>query len=46
VESIGPATVLPQTADKVIDARAIPAVQDAELFGWWWRSRTHCRSPT
>ncbi len=55
IESIGPATELPQTADEVIDARghlvtpglinthhhmlqsltrAIPAVQNAELFGW------------
>lgn len=55
VESVGPADLLPQTADTVIDARghlvtpglvnthhhmyqsltrAIPSVQDAELFGW------------
>ncbi|MDD2924874.1 8-oxoguanine deaminase [Rhodoferax sp.] len=55
IETIGPATDLPQTADEVIDARghlvtpglvnthhhmsqsltrAIPQVQNAELFGW------------
>jgi cytosine/adenosine deaminase-related metal-dependent hydrolase len=55
IEAIGPATSMPQTADKVIDAqhhvvipgmvnthhhmcqsltRAIPAVQNAELFSW------------
>ena len=55
IEAIGPAADLPQTADRVIDARhhvvipgmvnthhhmsqsltrAIPAVQNAELFGW------------
>ena len=55
IESVGPADLLPQTADEVIDARghlvtpglvnthhhmyqsltrAIPAVHNAELFGW------------